>query len=112
MSRSRFTLLTLLSGRSHDYTHIARPLIHSLERMHHFAIEVAGDLGALNEGRARVLLAASDVPLAGDQAAQLNEFVRRGGGGVLLHGTLAAWSEHDDAAQMAGRRLRGCPQLS
>src|SRR2546427_243952 len=57
MSRSRFTLLTLLSGRSHDYTHIARPLIHSLERVHQFAIEVAVDLSALNEGRARVLLA-------------------------------------------------------
>src|SRR5881392_1967077 len=99
MSRSRFTLLTLLSGRSHDYTHIARPLIHSLERMHHFAIEVAVDLSALNEGRARVLLAASDVPLAGDQAAQLNEFVRRGGGVVLLHSTLAAWSEHDAVAE-------------
>ncbi|TMD74789.1 MAG: ThuA domain-containing protein [Chloroflexi bacterium] len=112
MSRSRFTLLTLLSGRSHDYTHIARPLIHSLERMHHFDIEVAGDLGALNEGRARVLLAASDVPLAGDQAAQLNEFVRRGGGVVLLHSTLAAWSEHDAVAEMAGWRLGGPAPLT
>ncbi len=112
MSRSRFTLLTLLSGRSHDYTHIARPLIHSLERMHHFAIEVAVVLSALNEGRARVLLAASDVPLAGDQAAQLNEFVRRGGGVVLLHSTLAAWSEHDAVAEMAGWRLGGPAPLT
>src|SRR5437773_5316550 len=112
MSRSRFTLLVLLSGRSHDYMHIARPLIHSIERMHHFDIEVAGDLGALNEGRARVLLAASDVPLAGDHAAQLNEFVRRGGGVVMLHGTLAAWSEHDAVAEMAGWRLGGPAPLT
>src|SRR6266567_6670566 len=112
MSRSRFTLLTLLSGRAHDYTHIARPLLHSLERMHHFDIEIADDLNALNEGRAPVLLAASDVPLAGDQAAQLSEFVRRGGGVVLLHSTLAAWSEHDAVAEMAGWRLGGPAPLT
>ena len=105
MSRNRFTLLAMLSGREHDYAQLARPLLHSLERMHHFDIEVAGDLGALNEGRARVLLAASDAPLEGDQAAHLNEYVRRGGGVVLLHGTLAAWSEHDAVAEMAGWML-------
>ncbi len=105
MSRNRFTLLALLSGRAHDYAHLARPLLHSLERMHHFDIEVTEDFGALNTGRARVLLAASDVPLDGDQAARLNEFVRLGGGVVLLHGTLATWSEHDAIAEMAGWRL-------
>jgi predicted dehydrogenase len=105
MSRNRFTLLAMLSGREHDYAHLARPLLHSLERMHHFDIEVAGDLSTLIEGRARVLLAASDAPLDGDQAAKLNEYVRRGGGVVLLHGTLAAWSEHDAVAEMAGWRL-------
>src|SRR5258708_20971216 len=105
MSRNRVTLLALLSGRAHDYGHLARPLLHSLERTHHFDIEVAEDFGALNEGRARVLLAASDVPLDGAQAARLNEFVRRGGGVVLLHGTLATWSDHDAIAEMAGWRL-------
>src|SRR5258708_3468325 len=105
MSRNRVTLLALLSGRAHDYGHLARPLLHSLERTHHFDIEVAEDFGALNEGRARVLLAASDVPLDGAQAARLNEFVRRGGGFVLLHGPLAPWSEHDPIAEMAGWRL-------
>src|SRR5260370_28461013 len=105
MSRNRFTLLALLSGRAHDYAHLARPLLHSPERMHHFDIEVVEDFDALNEGRARVLLAASDVPLEGDQAARLNEFVRRGGGVVLLHGTLATWSEQDAIAAMAGWRL-------
>src|SRR4029077_13474753 len=101
----RFSLLALLSGRTHDYSHLARPLLHSLERMHHFDIEVAGDFNALNEGRARVLLAASDVPLERDQAARLDEFIQRGGGVVLLHGTLATWSEHDAVAAMAGWRL-------
>ena len=105
MSPSRLTLSALLSGRAHDYAHLARPLLHSLERTHHFDIEVAGDLGALNEGRARVLLAASDVALDRAQAEQLSEFVRRGGGVVLLHGTLAAWSDQDAVAQMAGWRL-------
>src|SRR5260370_39527595 len=105
MSRNRFTLLALLSGRAHDYAHLARPLLHSLERMHHFDIEVAEDFGALDEGRARVLLAASDVPLDGAQAARLDEFVRRGGGVVLLHGTLATWSEHDAIAERDGRTL-------
>ncbi|HEV2217439.1 MAG TPA: Gfo/Idh/MocA family oxidoreductase [Candidatus Dormibacteraeota bacterium] len=105
MSRSRLTLLALLSGRAHDYAHLARPLLHSLERTHHFDIEVAGDLDALDEGRARVLLAASDVALDRAQAEHLSEFVRRGGGLVLLHGTLAAWSEQDVVAEMAGWRL-------
>src|SRR6266699_162637 len=105
MSRNRLTLLALLSGRVHDYAHLARPLLHSLERTHHSDIEVAEDFGALDEGRARVLLAASDVPLDGAQAERLNEFVRRGGGVVLLHGTLATWSEHDAIAEMAGWRL-------
>src|SRR6266571_4716023 len=105
MSRNRLTLLALLSGRAHDYAQLARPLLHSLERMHHFDIEVAADFRALNAGHGRVLLAASDVPLDGDQAAQLNEFVRRGGGVVLLHGTLATWSEHDAVAEVAGWRL-------
>src|SRR5258708_7052548 len=105
MSRNRVTLLALLSGRAHDYGHLARPLLHSLERTHHFDIEVAENFGALDEGRARVLLAASDVPLDGAQAARLDEFVRRGGGVVLLHGTLATWSDHDAIAEMAGWRL-------
>ena len=44
MPRSRFTLQALLSGRAHDYAHLARPLLHSLERTHHFEIEVAREL--------------------------------------------------------------------
>src|SRR5689334_11604305 len=112
MSRNRFTLLALLSGRAHDYGHLARPLLHSLERMHSFDVEVGDGFAALEGGHARVLLAASDVPLESEQAARLNEFVRRGGGLVLLHGTLAAWSEHDAVAEMAGWRLGGPAPLT
>ena len=105
MGRNRLTLLALLSGRAHDYPHLARPLLRALERTHHFDVEVAGDFDALDLSRARVVLAASDAPLSSDHARRLNEFVRRGGGAVLLHGTLAAWSEHDAVAEVAGWRL-------
>jgi predicted dehydrogenase len=42
------------------------------------------------------------------QAVRLNEFVGAGGGAVLLHGTLAAWSEIDAIAELAGWTL-GAP---
>ncbi|HET7465258.1 MAG TPA: Gfo/Idh/MocA family oxidoreductase [Candidatus Dormibacteraeota bacterium] len=105
MGRNRFTLLALLSGRAHDYAHLARPLLHSLERTHHFDVEATGEIDSLDPGRARVVLAAADVPISPQQARRLSDFVRAGGGAVLLHGTLAAWSEHDAIAEMAGWRL-------
>src|SRR5262245_43038262 len=112
MGRNRVTLLALLSGRDHDYSQLARPLLHSLERTHHFEVEVAGDFDAIKSGLSRVVLAASDAPLSRDEATRLSEFVRRGGGAVLLHGTLAAWSEHDAIAEMAGWRLGRPAQLT
>ena len=108
MGRNRFTLLALLSGRAHDYAHLVRPLLHSLERTHHFDVEVTADFDAFDPGRARVVLAAGDAPISPQQARRLSDFVRGGGGVVLLHGTLAAWSEHDAIAEMAGWRL-GAP---
>ena len=105
MGRNRFTLLALLSGRAHDYAQLARPLLHALERMHHFDVEVARDFDALDPEKARVVLAAGDAPITAQQARRLSDFVRGGGGAVLLHGTLAAWSEHDAIAEMAGWRL-------
>jgi len=106
MGRRRTTLHVLLAGREHDYEHMARPLLHALERTHHFDIDTEADLDALPEGG--VVLAASDGPLMYDHAARLEEFVRRGGGLVLLHGTLARWSDHEPIAHMAGWRL-GAP---
>jgi len=96
MGRGRFAVQTLLAGREHDYEHMARPLLRALERMHHF--DLGRDSGA-------VVLAASDVPLTEQQARELDDFVRHGGGVVLLHGTLAAWSDSDVVAGMAGWRL-------
>jgi predicted dehydrogenase/type 1 glutamine amidotransferase len=98
-------VLALLAGREHDYEHHARPLLHALELTHHFDIEVTRDIGALNSGHHRVVLAASDQALPAGQATAVSDFVRRGGGAVFLHGTLAAWSEHDAIAEMAGWRL-------
>ena len=103
--------MVLLAGRAHDYRHTTRPLINSLELTHHFDLEVTSDAAA-TPGRARVLIAASDEPLTPDQAARLEAFVRGGGGVVLLHGTLAAWSEHDAIAAIAGWRPSASGRLT
>jgi hypothetical protein len=103
--------MVLLAGRAHDYAHTARPLLHALELTHHFDLEVTADAGAV-PGRARVLIAASDEPLTADQAAKLEAFVRGGGGAMLLHGTLAAWSQLDLIAEMAGWRPSGPGRLT
>ena len=49
-----------------------------------------------------MLLAASDHHLPAGQAAELTEYVRGGGGLVLLHGTLANWVETGGLAELAG----------
>jgi len=102
MSRPRIPLLAVLAGREHDYEHTARPLLHALDLTHHFELEVISDFGAANAERAKVVIAASDVPLEASQAEQLVDFVRRGGGVILLHGTLATWSQDPSVAGMAG----------
>ena len=50
----------------------------------------------------RVVLAATGRPIAARQAAQLRDFVRGGGGLVLLGGTLAAWSSSAAIRELAG----------
>jgi len=107
MSRQRVPVLALLAGREHDYGHTARPLLHALELTHHFDIEVSTTPDALRTGRARVLIAASDAPLEPEHADLVAGFVRGGGGVILLHGTLAAWSEQAPVAEMAGWRPDG-----
>ena len=92
----------LLAGTEHDYLRMARPLLRSLEATHHFAIEVVTDAEVLPLQGAQVLLAASDHALQPGQASQLTDFVRAGGGLVLLHGTLAAWAESRDLSELAG----------
>jgi predicted dehydrogenase len=98
----RIPVTVLLAGGRHDYTHMARPLLKALEATQHFNLEVITDGKHLPLERAKVLLAASDDSLVAGQASQLTEFVAGGGGLVLLHGTLAAWSEGGQLAELAG----------
>ena len=112
MSRYRVPVIFLLAGRAHDYEHTARPLVHVLELMHHFDLEVTSGIHAVPGARARVVIAASDVQLEPAQAARLKDFVAGGGGLVLLHGTLAAWSPLDDIAELAGWRLSDPSRLT
>ena len=98
----RISVLALLAGSRHDYVHLARPLLRSMEATQRFDVHVVTDPKELEPRRAQVIVAASDHPLLTGQAAELTEFVRRGGGLVLLHGTLAAWAESADFAELSG----------
>jgi predicted dehydrogenase/type 1 glutamine amidotransferase len=103
MSRDRVSVLALLAGAGqHDYLHMARPLLRGLEGTQHFHLDVISESQAIDFDRSQVLFAASDHHLQRGQAAELTEFVRRGGGVVLLHGTLASWSETGELAELAG----------
>jgi predicted dehydrogenase len=88
----RIAVRTVLDGEAHDYARMARPLIESLDPKR---FEVA-------PSRPAVVLAASDRTLDPDEAERLREFVRGGGGLVLLHGTLAAWAASDSVRELAG----------
>jgi len=50
----------------------------------------------------QVVLVATGEPLSARRAMELRSFVRRGGGLVLLGGTLAAWSSSDVIREVAG----------
>ena len=98
----RIPVVLLLAGTRHDYLHMARPLLRALEATHQFAVEVVTDAEQLPLHNTRVLLAASDHAMQPGQASRLTDFVRSGGGLVLLHGTLAAWAEGGDLSELAG----------
>ena len=102
----------LLAGRDHDYEQAARPLLRALELTHHFDLEASSDVTTVPGGNVGVVLAASDEPLDAGQAAKLRDFVRRGGGLVLLHGTLSAWAQLDEVADLAGWRPSGPTRLT
>jgi scyllo-inositol 2-dehydrogenase (NADP+) len=92
--KERISVLALLAGNQHDYLHMASPLLRALEATQHFSVEVVTEAENLSlAGHPRVLLAASDHALRPGQASQLTDFVRGGGGLVLLHGTLSAWAD-------------------
>jgi scyllo-inositol 2-dehydrogenase (NADP+) len=97
----RVAVRVLLGRGEHDYSRLARPLLRALESMHRFEIEVVTETSELEPGPAKVVLAATDQRLSDDQAGRVAEFVRRGGGLVLLHGTLAAWAHHGPIGELA-----------
>src|SRR4030088_828236 len=102
MPRNRVSVLALLAGGTHDYVHMARPLFRSLEATQHLHVDVVTDPERFAPDKHQVLLIASDHHLQPGQAAPLPHFVRRGGGLVLLHGTLANWTETGELAELAG----------
>jgi predicted dehydrogenase len=81
---------------------MARPLLRALEHAHQFDVDVVTNPKDVRLDDVEVLLAASDHALLPGQARQLTDFTRGGGGVVLLHGTLAAWAEGGDLAELAG----------
>ncbi|HEX9098181.1 MAG TPA: Gfo/Idh/MocA family oxidoreductase [Candidatus Dormibacteraeota bacterium] len=97
----RLLVQALVTGSGRDYRHLAGPLLRSLELTHHFEVEVMADPAALSFARAGVILAACDQSLAPGQAAELTDFVTRGGGLVLLGGTLAAWNAQGALGDLA-----------
>jgi predicted dehydrogenase len=102
MSRhNRVSVLAVLAGGTHDYLQMARPLLRSLEGTHHFNIEVVTEPHRLAADGRQVLLVASDHHLRSGDAALLTDFVRRGGGLVVLHGTLANWVESGELGELA-----------
>jgi predicted dehydrogenase len=101
MRRDRVTVVTLLAGTKHDYLRMARPLLRALEASHHFHLDVVTDQAELAPHRGQVVLAASDHAPRPGQLAELKDFVSRGGGVVLLHGTLATWAEGGELAEMS-----------
>src|ERR1700704_1245118 len=101
MQRNRVSVLALLAGGTHDYLQMARPLLRALEGTQHFRIDVVTDPAHIAFDGHQVVLAASDHHLPSGQGAQLADFVRGGGGLILLHGTLANWAESGELAELA-----------
>lgn len=94
-------MLALLDGSEHDYTRTARPLLRSLDATRHFHVDTITRQEDLRPAGHKIVLVASDQPLRAGQADEITEFVRRGGGLILLHSTLAAWSSGGELAELA-----------
>ena len=97
--KGAISVRAMLGGGKHDYVRMARPLLRSFDA-NRFQVHVE-DMAQSPEGRHAVLVA-SDDPVTAAHAAQLRDFVRSGGGLVLLHGTLAAWSPSSAIRELAG----------
>jgi scyllo-inositol 2-dehydrogenase (NADP+) len=99
--RDRISVLAFLASGEHDYQRLARPLLRALQASPELAIDVAGGAQDLQTQGRQVVLAASDSALDRAHAAALVDFVNRGGGLILLHGTLAAWSASSGLRDLA-----------
>ncbi|MFI5284497.1 MAG: Gfo/Idh/MocA family oxidoreductase, partial [Candidatus Dormibacterales bacterium] len=102
MIGERLSVLALLGAGRHDYGRAARPLMRTLEASASLRVETITREADLNPAGRHVVIAAGDEPLGPGQGAELLDYVRRGGGLVLLHGTLAAWSAAEDLSGLAG----------
>ena len=88
----RISVQAVLENGKHDYAQL------QLEQR---LFDV--DFGSFSpSGDHDVVLVATDQPLVSRQASALRNFVRRGGGLVLLHSTLAAWSSSEAIRELAG----------
>jgi scyllo-inositol 2-dehydrogenase (NADP+) len=101
MTSSRVLVQALIAGRARDYRQLARPLLRSLELARHFELEMIDDPAALSFERGGVIMAASDSALSPAQAMNLTDFVKGGGGVILLGGTLAAWNGQGALGELA-----------
>jgi predicted dehydrogenase len=63
-----------------------------------FDVEIGRDVAHARQ----VAVAATDRPITAQEAELIRDFVRRGGGLVLLGGTLAAWSSSESIRDLAG----------
>lgn len=94
-------MLALLDGGEHDYARSALPLLRSLGASRHLHVDTITRQEDLRPAGHKILLVASDRPLRSGLAVEIADFVRRGGGLILLHGTLAAWSSSGELAELA-----------
>lgn len=98
-------MLAFLTGGRQDYRAAAGPALRHLERAG-YEVELTSDPSRLADpSPADVVLAASDAgPLGTEEAQALAGWVVAGGGLIALHRTMAAWSENEPLAAIAGFR--------
>ncbi|HYM65948.1 MAG TPA: Gfo/Idh/MocA family oxidoreductase, partial [Patescibacteria group bacterium] len=105
--RERIPVQALLGVGEHDYAQLARPLIRALEASHRLELDTVHAAQDLNLTGRAVVIAATDEALLPDQANALVEFVNRGGGLILIHGTLSTWSADPGLVRLAGWTASG-----
>jgi scyllo-inositol 2-dehydrogenase (NADP+) len=89
----RVSVFGLIGARRHEYQRVAGALD---SRRFEF------ESGVVTVTDRQVVIAATDDAIAASDASALRDYVRGGGGLVLLHGTLAAWSSSEAIRDMAG----------